>query len=117
MNASSAVVPYEIDEFELAGLTARTVTSRGPHRAWRKRREFGVQGHGDRAAQGRHGAQTSSWIVFGEVVGVHIRHSLLKDGLFDTFGAGIHPAPRRRPFPAYAVTVTPESRFDIERPR
>ena len=30
-----------------------------------------------------------TWLVLGEVVGVHIDRALLKDGVFDTFGAEI----------------------------
>jgi len=53
-------------------------------------------------------------VVFGEVVAVHIRRSLLKDGLFDTFGAGII---LRGGGPSAYAHITPESRFDIDRPR
>jgi flavin reductase (DIM6/NTAB) family NADH-FMN oxidoreductase RutF len=31
----------------------------------------------------RHGEATSNWVVFGEVVGVHIREDVLTDGFFD----------------------------------
>jgi hypothetical protein len=43
----------------------------------------------------------------------HIRKNLLKDGIFDTFGAGII---LRAGGPSAYALVAPESRFDINRP-
>jgi hypothetical protein len=51
--------------------------------------------------------------VFGEVVAVHIEKGLLRDGVFDTFGAGII---LRAGGPSAYARITPENRFDMRRP-
>jgi flavin reductase (DIM6/NTAB) family NADH-FMN oxidoreductase RutF len=38
--------------------------------------------------QGADGGKVPTWLVLGEVVGVHIAQSLLKDGVYDTASAG-----------------------------
>jgi flavin reductase (DIM6/NTAB) family NADH-FMN oxidoreductase RutF len=58
-------------------------------------------------------AAVGAWLVLGEVVAVHIRQDLLKDGVFDTFGAGIV---LRAGGPSAYALVVPESRFDMVRP-
>ncbi len=52
-------------------------------------------------------------MIFGEVIGVHIAPHLLKNGVFDTFGAGV--VLRAGGLSAYAE-IGPESRFDMRRP-
>ncbi len=83
MNASSAPVAPEVDEFTLAGLTA-------------------VEGHlvdapfvGEALAalecrvtdllqpKGLDGAVSENYMVIGEVVGIHIRDEAIRDGRFD----------------------------------
>ncbi|MBH9665537.1 flavin reductase, partial [Burkholderia multivorans] len=56
-----------------------------------------------------HGVETPASLVLGEVVAVHIRQDLLKDGIFDTFGAGII---LRAGGPSAYAHVKPDSRFD-----
>jgi flavin reductase (DIM6/NTAB) family NADH-FMN oxidoreductase RutF len=55
-----------------------------------------------------------TWLVLGEVVAVHISKHLLNKGEFDTFGAGI--ILRAGGLSAY-VEVTPQSRFNMKRPK
>jgi flavin reductase (DIM6/NTAB) family NADH-FMN oxidoreductase RutF len=55
----------------------------------------------------------AAWLVLGEVVAVHIRRSLLKDGIFDTFGSGVV---LRAGGPSGYAAITPASRFDMKRP-
>jgi flavin reductase (DIM6/NTAB) family NADH-FMN oxidoreductase RutF len=87
MNRSSASVSPETDEFALAGLTpvpGRRV--RAPH-----------VGEAPAAIEckllqvvrlrGLDGGEMENWLALGQVVGVHIRHEFLKDGLFDTHAA------------------------------
>ena len=114
MNTSSAAVPYEVDEFELAGLTPAPSRLVRPARVAESGVNLECKVTEIVRLKDRHGGQTSSWVVFGEVVAVHIRRSLLKDGLFDTFGAGII---LRGGGPSAYAHITPESRFDIDRPR
>jgi flavin reductase (DIM6/NTAB) family NADH-FMN oxidoreductase RutF len=55
----------------------------------------------------------NAWLVLGEIVAVHIRQDLLKDGVFDTFGAGII---LRAGGPSAYAFIAPDSRFDMVRP-
>ncbi len=59
------------------------------------------------------GAETPAWLVLGEVVAVHIDRALLKDGIFDTFGAGII---LRAGGPSAYAEIGPANRFDMRRP-
>ena len=59
------------------------------------------------------GAAIHTWLVLGEVVAVHILQSLLKDGIFDTFGAGVV---LRAGGPSGYAAITPTNRFDMKRP-
>jgi flavin reductase (DIM6/NTAB) family NADH-FMN oxidoreductase RutF len=87
MNRTSATVPHEIDEFELAGLTkAPGVNVSVPH-----------VGESPAALECKllqivrlkslDGTPMNNWLALGQVVGVHIRREFLKDGLFDTAAA------------------------------
>jgi flavin reductase (DIM6/NTAB) family NADH-FMN oxidoreductase RutF len=83
MNASSAAVPYEADEFVLAGLTpaeARLVDA--PYV------EEAVAALECRVTKvltlpDMHGNDTDSHAVFGQVVGIHIAETVIRDGRFD----------------------------------
>jgi flavin reductase (DIM6/NTAB) family NADH-FMN oxidoreductase RutF len=59
------------------------------------------------------GTTVPTWLVLGEVVAVHILEALLKNGLFDTFAAGVV---LRGGGPSAYAAITPESRFDMKRP-
>ncbi|MFO1321465.1 MAG: flavin reductase family protein [Burkholderiales bacterium] len=87
MNTTSASVAPDVDEFALAGLTA--VPSNlvkaprvGGAIAAMECRLCRIQ----RLATAD-GAEIDAWITIGEVVGVHIDSTYLKDGVFDTAGA------------------------------
>ena len=64
--------------------------------------------------QGVSGTPVETWLVLGEVVGVHIAHALLKDGIYDT--AAAEPI-LRAGGPADYFTITPDNRFRMFRPR
>ncbi|MGQ3214856.1 MAG: flavin reductase family protein [Shinella sp.] len=83
MNLSSATVPREVDEFDLSGLTP--VTGRlvdAPYvgeayaalecRATQILRPVDIEGR-----------ETDNWVVFGQVVGIHISPEILRDGMID----------------------------------
>jgi flavin reductase (DIM6/NTAB) family NADH-FMN oxidoreductase RutF len=59
------------------------------------------------------GAATDSYVVFGQVVGVHIDERFIKDGLLDT--AAMRPIARAG-YQDYFVS-TPETIFSMRRPR
>ena len=113
MNASCAGVPYGTDEFALAGLTkapSRLVT---PPRVAEAQVNFECKVTEIINLKNHTGAHTTAWMVFGEVVAVHIDKALLKDGVFDTFGAGIL---LRAGGPSAYAQIGPETRFDMRRP-
>jgi flavin reductase (DIM6/NTAB) family NADH-FMN oxidoreductase RutF len=62
---------------------------------------------------GADGVSVDTWLVLGEVVGVHIREDLLEDGIYDT--AKARPVVRGGG-PSSYFEVTPEARFDLVRP-
>jgi flavin reductase (DIM6/NTAB) family NADH-FMN oxidoreductase RutF len=64
--------------------------------------------------QGIDGSKVDTWLVLGEVVGVHIAAGMLKDGVYDTAGAG-HIL--RGGGPADYFSVGPEQLFKMFRPR
>ncbi|ARP96513.1 flavin reductase family protein [Bordetella genomosp. 13] len=113
MNASSAAVPPEVDEFELAGVTPRAsrVVS-APHVA-ESPVSFECRLTQLIRLQGRDGQLIDTWLVLGEVVGVHIRKHLLKDGIYDT--AAGRPI-LRGGGPADYFTISTEALFRMRRP-
>jgi len=113
MNATSAPVPYGVDEFGLARLTAAPSRLVAVPRVAESPVNFECKVTEIVQLKDRHGAPVQSWLVLGEVIGVHIRKTLLKDGVFDTFGAGII---LRGGGPSAYAEVFPDSRFDIHRP-
>ena len=60
------------------------------------------------------GKEVPSWVVFGEVVGVHIAEGVLENGIYD-------PARMRTVLraggPASYYEITPDNRFEMFRPR
>ena len=113
MNATSATVAYETDEFELAGLTPIASTLVKPPRVAESPVNFECKVTQIVRLQDQHQQPTDSWLVLGEVIAVHILRSLLKDGIFDTFGAGVI---LRTGGPTGYAAITPANRFDMTRP-
>lgn len=114
MNATCAPVPYGTDEFALAGLTKAPSRLVAPPRVAESPVSFeckvsdiiDLKYHDGRPAQG--------WLVIAEVVAVHIRKALLKDGIYDTFHSGVV---LRAGGPSAYAEIQPENRFDLHRPR
>lgn len=113
MNATCATVPYEVDEFELAGLTPVPSRKVAVPRVAESSVNFECKLAEIVQLRDHRGKAVSAWLVLGEVVAAHIRRDLLKDGIFDTFGADII---LRAGGPSAYMHVTPQSRFDIARP-
>lgn len=84
MNASSASVTPDVDEFALAGLT------KGPSRLVSAPRvaetpvSFECRRTGIIRLQNALGAEIDTWLVLGEVVGVHIDKTFVKEGVYQT---------------------------------
>jgi flavin reductase (DIM6/NTAB) family NADH-FMN oxidoreductase RutF len=113
MNTTSALVPYEVDEFGLAHLTPAPSRLVSVPRVAESAVNFECKLTEIVQLKDQHRSPVQAWLVLGEVIGVHIRRDLLKDGVFDTFGARI--ILRAGGLSAYAE-VSPESRFDMHRP-
>lgn len=114
MNASCAAVGPEVDEFALAGLTpapSRLVTA---PRVAESPVAFECKVTQIIQLQQASGETVPTWLVLGEVVGVHIAAASLKDGVYDTANAG-HIL--RAGGPADYFSVGPEQLFQMHRPR
>jgi flavin reductase (DIM6/NTAB) family NADH-FMN oxidoreductase RutF len=113
MNATSAVVPYGTDEFALAGLTPMPSRLVAAPRVAESPVHFECKVSDIVQLKGYKGDLANSWLVIGEVIAVHIANTLLKDGIFDTFGAGII---LRGGGPSAYAEINPDSQFDMRRP-
>lgn len=113
MNESCASVPYGEDEFVLAGLEKAPARLVAPPMVAGAMVNFECKVAEIVQLKGYKGDLAPAWLVLGEVVGVHINENLLRDGVFDTFGAGI--ILRAGGASAYAE-IRPDSRFDMRRP-
>lgn len=113
MNASCAHVAPEVDEFELAGLTPAASRVIGAPRVAEAPVSFECRLTQHLQLQGADGRKADTWMVFGEVVGVHVERSLLRDGIYDT--AAAQPI-LRAGGPADYFTVAPEQLFRMHRP-
>jgi flavin reductase (DIM6/NTAB) family NADH-FMN oxidoreductase RutF len=114
MNESCATVPYGVDEFELAGLEKLPSRLVAPPRVAGAKVHFECKVADIVQLKSAAGVPAESWLVLGEVVGVHIAPELLRDGVFDTFGAGIL---LRAGCPSAYAEIRPDSRLDMRRPR
>ncbi|MFS2216422.1 flavin reductase family protein [Telluria sp. Tellsp104] len=114
MNASCAMVPPEVDEFALAGLTPAPSRLVDVPRVAETPVSFECKLTQVVRLQDADGQPAPSWLVLGEVVGVHIARALLKDGVYDTAHAG-HIL--RGGGPADYFEVGPEQLFRMFRPQ
>jgi flavin reductase (DIM6/NTAB) family NADH-FMN oxidoreductase RutF len=114
MNASSAMVGAETDEFALAGLTPAPSRRVAPPRVLESPVNFECRLAQLIQLQSAAGEPVASWLALGEVVMIHIDRRLLVDGVYDT--AGARPILRAGGRGDY-VEVTPEAMFEMLRPR
>jgi flavin reductase (DIM6/NTAB) family NADH-FMN oxidoreductase RutF len=114
MNATCAAVPPEVDEFALTGLTPAASRLVAPPRVAESPVAFECKVTQIVQLQRLDGETVPTWLVLGEVVGVHIANASLRDGIYDTASAG-HIL--RAGGPADYFTVGPEQLFRMHRPR
>jgi flavin reductase (DIM6/NTAB) family NADH-FMN oxidoreductase RutF len=114
MNATCAMVPPDVDEFALAGLTPAVSRLVDVPRVAEAPVSFECKLTQLVRLQGADGQPAPSWLVLGEVVGVHIDRALLRDGVYDTAHAG-HIL--RGGGPADYFEVGPEQLFRMFRPQ
>ena len=114
MNQTCAAVGPEVDEFALAGLTPVASKLVNVPRVQESPVTFECKLSQLIRLTSAACEPTDSWMVFGEVVGIHIAKHLLKDGVYDTANAG-HIL--RGGGPADYFTIGPEQLFKMYRPR
>ena len=113
MNTSCASVPYGSDEFALAGLEKAPARLVAPPMVAAAGVNFECRLAEIVTLKSAAGVPSGAFLVLGEVVGAHINPALLKDGVFDTFGAGII---LRAGGPSAYAEITEATRFDMRRP-
>lgn len=113
MNASSAPVAAQVDEFELAGLSKLPSKLVAPPRVLGSPVHFECKVTQIIRLTTKEGAELDQWLVMGEAVGIHIDRSLIKDGIYQT--ARAHPI-LRGGGPADYFEITPEQLFLMRRP-
>ncbi|MES2758504.1 MAG: flavin reductase family protein [Pseudomonadota bacterium] len=114
MNQTCAPVPPETCEFALAGLTPLASRVIAVPRVAESPVSFECRCTQIVQLQRADGEKVATWLVLGEVVGVHIAQALLTDGVYDTAGAG-HIL--RGGGPADYFSIGPEQLFHMARPR
>ena len=114
MNASCAPLPYGQSEFDFAGLTPQPSHLVAAPRVLESPVAFECKVTQMTQLQGLDGEKVATWLVLGEVVCVHIDKRLLKNGIYDTAGAG-HIL--RGGGPADYFTVGVEQLFQMHRPK
>jgi len=114
MNQSCAAVGPEVDEFQLAGLTPEPSRVIGVPRVKETPVSFECRLSQILRLTGADGTETDTWMVFGEVVGVHIARHLLKDGVYQT--AAAEPI-LRGGGPADYFGISPDTFFQMYRPK
>ncbi len=113
MNATSAAVGPEVDEFELAGLTAAPSRKIAVPRVGESPVSFECRVTQILRLDGHDGAEGSCWLVLGEAVLIHIDRRVIADGVFDTVAA--EPIARGGG-PTDYFWVGEENRFHMRRP-
>ena len=113
MNQSCAAVGPEVDEFELAGLTPAPSRLIDVPRVAESPVSFECRKTQIIQLQSAAGDAVNTWLVLGEVVGVHIDRRLLVDGVYQT--AAAEPI-LRGGGPADYFRIEPNALFRMHRP-
>lgn len=113
LNASSAGVDGDVDEFDLAGLKQL------PSRLVKPSRVSGSPVHFECKLtqliqlRDKDGAMVDTWLVIGEAVGIHIDPAMLEDGIYQT----ARPRPiTRGGGPADYFEIREDALFKMARP-
>lgn len=113
MNETSASLPHGDDEFARAGLTAAPSQLVNAPRVAESPVNFECRLSQCIQLTGADGTAVETWLVLGEVVGIHIDESLLEEGIYQT--ARAQPVLRAGGPSAY-YTIDERHRFDLIRP-
>jgi len=113
MNATSATVPHDVDEFALGSLTKRDSKLVKPPRVAESPVAFECKLSEIIRLKGADGAEIDAWFTIGEVVMVHIDTRLIEDGVYQTAAARpIVRAGRRGDY----FEIRPDAMFEMPRP-
>nr|WP_228747948.1 flavin reductase family protein [Bradyrhizobium sp. BR 10289] len=113
MNATAAHVAPEVDEFEIAGLTAIPGKLVNVPRVAESPVAFECKVSDIVRLKGADGKEADAWLTLGEVVAVHIDKAMIKDGVYQTAAARpIVRAGRRGDY----FEIKPENMFEMVRP-
>ena len=113
MNLTSAPLAPEVSEFEAAGLTPVPSRLVAPPRVGESPAAMECRVTEVMQFRNARGEPVQGWMVFGEVVGVHIHRSLIREGVYQT--ALAQPILRCGRGGDY-VYVTADAMFEMERP-
>lgn len=113
MNATSASVPPEVDEFALAGLEMAPSRLVAPARVAASPVAFECRATQIVQLETHKGGMLDQWLVIGEAVGIHIDTSLIEDGIYQT--ARARPVARGGG-PADYFEITGDALFKLRRP-
>jgi flavin reductase (DIM6/NTAB) family NADH-FMN oxidoreductase RutF len=114
MNQTCAAVPPEVSEFKLAGLHTAPSRLIAVPRVLESPVSFECRLTQILQLQGVDGVPVPTWLVLGEVVGIHIASHLLSNGIYDT--ALAEPI-LRGGGPADYFAITRDNLFKMFRPR
>jgi flavin reductase (DIM6/NTAB) family NADH-FMN oxidoreductase RutF len=113
MNATAAHVAPDVNEFQIAGLTAVPSQLVNVPRVAESPVAFECKLTEIIQLKGANGEKASAWLTLGEVVAVHIDKAMIKDGVYITaLAKPIVRAGRRGDY----FTVKPEDMFEMVRP-
>lgn len=113
MNASSATVAPDVDEFTLAGLEVAPSRLVAPPRVAASPVAFECRHTQTLRLAGVDGREIDTWLILGEVIGIHIAPELIHDGSYRT--AAAHPI-LRGGGPADYFEVRDDALFAMRRP-
>lgn len=113
MNQTSAMLPHDQDEFTFSGLTPAASQLVSAPRVAESPVNFECRLSQCIQLTGADGTPVDTWLVLGEVVGIHIAETLLEEGIYQT--AKAQPILRAGGPTAY-YGISDEHRFDMVRP-
>jgi flavin reductase (DIM6/NTAB) family NADH-FMN oxidoreductase RutF len=113
MNQTCKAVPPEVNEFEISGLSTAPSRLVKVPRVAESPVSFECRCTEILQMKNLQGEPLQTWMVFGEVIGVHIDEKLLNNGIYDTANAQ-HVL--RGGGPADYFSIGPEQLFKLHRP-
>jgi flavin reductase (DIM6/NTAB) family NADH-FMN oxidoreductase RutF len=114
MNQTCKAVPPEVSEFDIAGLSTAPSKIVSVPRVAESPVSFECRCTQILQLKTLEGNSVETWVVFGEVIGIHIEERLISTGIYDTATA---QHVMRGGGPADYFSIGPEQLFKIYRPQ